>query len=84
MSRNNLPPGFLKFWSRYPKKRDKGAAYRAWIKNGCEQDADRICGIVERYQFIDDPQFIKYPATWLNAWCFEDEDMISQGVQDDW
>jgi biotin operon repressor len=61
---------FDSFWSFYPKKVDKGAALRAFIRAIKKQDADTI---IERAKtYAEDPnlpekQFIKNPATWLNA-----------------
>jgi len=61
---------FDSFWGFYPKKVDKGAALRAFIRAIKKQDADTI---IERAKaYAEDPnlpekQFIKNPATWLNA-----------------
>lgn len=68
-----LLEGFVKFWRSYPRKVAKGAAYKAWIKNGCEPISDKIVKAVKSQTFSDDPQFIPFPSTWLNAWRWEDE-----------
>jgi biotin operon repressor len=61
---------FESFWSLYPKKTDKGAARRAFRKAAKTQDLALIVDAAGRY--AEDPnlpekQFIKNPATWLNA-----------------
>jgi hypothetical protein len=61
---------FEEFWSYYPKKVDKGAAIRAFRKAAKTQDLKEIIEGAKRY--AEDPnlpekQFIKNPATWLNA-----------------
>jgi biotin operon repressor len=61
---------FDSFWESYPKKVDKGAALRAFrraIKN-----VDPAVVIAGAKAYAEDPnlpekQFIKNPATWLNA-----------------
>ena len=61
---------FEEFWNYYPKKVDKGAALRAFRKAAKTEDVALIINGAERY--AEDPnlpekQFIKNPATWLNA-----------------
>jgi biotin operon repressor len=61
---------FEEFWNHYPKKVDKGAALRAFRKAAKTEDVALIINGAERY--AEDPnlpekQFIKNPATWLNA-----------------
>jgi biotin operon repressor len=61
---------FDSFWSYYPKKVDKGAALRAFKRAVKKQDADSVIAGAKAY--AEDPnlpekQFIKNPATWLNA-----------------
>lgn len=61
---------FDSFWNHYPKKVDKGAALRAFNRAIKKQDADSVIAGAKAY--AEDPnlpekQFIKNPATWLNA-----------------
>jgi biotin operon repressor len=61
---------FESFWSYYPKKVDKGAAIRAFRKALKTSPAPEVIEGAKRY--AEDPnlpekQFIKNPATWLNA-----------------
>ncbi|MFI0897721.1 helix-turn-helix domain-containing protein [Streptomyces sp. NPDC020983] len=68
---------FGDFWLLYPKKRDRAAALKAWkaavaagadparITEGARQYANERAG--------QDPKYTKYPATWLNKGCWDDE-----------
>lgn len=76
---NGHRSGFELFWSQYPKKRNKGAAEKAWVR--LEPD-DVLLGTMlsklEQAGQTDDwkkerGQFIPYPASWLNAKGWEDE-----------
>jgi biotin operon repressor len=61
---------FESFWSNYPKKVDKGAAVRAFKKALKTSPAVEIIEGAKRYAEdpnLPDKQFIKHPATWLNA-----------------
>jgi len=70
---------FGKFWSGYPKKRNKGEAEKAFKKvSPDEQLVDRMLTAIERAKksaewLKENGQFIPYPATWLNAKGWEDE-----------
>jgi hypothetical protein len=61
---------FEEFWNYYPKKVDKGAAIRAFKKALKTHPATDVIKGAQRY--AEDPnlpekQYIKNPATWLNA-----------------
>jgi len=61
---------FDSFWESYPKKVDKGAALRAFRQAIKNQDPAVVIAGAKAY--AEDPnlpekQFIKNPATWLNA-----------------
>lgn len=61
---------FERFWDIYPKKTDKGAARRAFTTAIRKADVELI--ITKAKAYAEDPnlpqkQFIKYPASWLNA-----------------
>lgn len=69
---------FDEFWQLYPRKKDKGKARPAWEKALKKADADTILAGLRRY--VDDPrthrdggQYIKYPASWLNAEAWDDD-----------
>lgn len=68
---------FGAFWSNYPKRRDREAAKKAWIaaiERGVEPKhiVDAAQGYA-RERFGQDPKYTKYPATWLNKGCYDDE-----------
>lgn len=59
--------GFAEFWDRYPRKKAKPAAEKAWRAAIKRARPDVILDGLSRYPFRrDDPQFVPYPATWLN------------------
>ncbi|MGW7350903.1 helix-turn-helix domain-containing protein [Streptomyces sp. NPDC054784] len=68
---------FGAFWTNYPKKRAREEARKAWIA-AIERGADpeRMVTAAQAYareRFNQDPQYTKYPATWLNKGCYDDE-----------
>jgi hypothetical protein len=71
---------FAAFWDAYPRKKSKGDAEKAWkqIKPN-EQLAEQILQAVERAKtsdgwLKDQGKFVPYPASWLRAKGWEDED----------
>jgi biotin operon repressor len=61
---------FDSFWENYPKKVDKGAAIRAFRKAIKNEDASVVIAGAKTYgedPNLPEKQFIKNPATWLNA-----------------
>lgn len=72
---------FEKFWSSYPRKKDKDAAWRAWKNKKKEKrlpPVDELIAIVEKWRETDGWQeeggrYIPYPAKWLNAAAWLDE-----------
>ena len=61
---------FEECWNHYPKKVDKGAALRAFRKAAKTDDVALIINGAEKYAKdpnLPEKQFIKNPATWLNA-----------------
>ena len=68
---------FADFWSKYPKKKARGDAGKAWKKiKPTEYDA-LFAGLQLAMQSKEwqreNGQFIPYPATWLNGRRWEDE-----------
>jgi hypothetical protein len=68
---------FDEFWAQYPRKRSKQAAERAFkraVKHGTAPQ-EIIAGAMRYAQERDgqEPKYTKYPATWLNDGCWEDE-----------
>jgi hypothetical protein len=69
-------PGFERFWQAYPLKKAKGSAWTAWRKLHLDPLAERICASIADHLAHDTEWqrgFIKHPATFLNAHCWEDE-----------
>lgn len=68
---------FLEWWDHYPRKVDKGRAWKAW-KNIPDRDQDTLVQGATRY--ANDPnreaRYTKHPATWLNARAWEDEEQL--------
>lgn len=76
---------FGAFMSNYPKKRDREAAKRAWIA-AIERGVDpkHMVDAAQAYareRFGQDPKYTKYPATWLNKGCYDDEPDPQPGPQ---
>lgn len=71
------PEWWAKFWGAYPRKKDKANAEKAWnkaIRNGA--DPSTILDGVLFYRLDcanKEAQYIKYPASWLNARGWQDE-----------
>lgn len=63
------------FYAAYPRKRQRDAADRAWRKLTDEQ-RERVMTVLPRFaasrQWAD-PQYIPYPATWLNSGDWKDD-----------
>ena len=70
---------FNEFWLEYPKKRSKQAAINAWKRLAPDKELFETIMAALRLQKQsaewkrDGGQFIKYPATWLNNGCWNDE-----------
>jgi hypothetical protein len=74
--------GFERFWKSYPKRKAKGSAEKAFAKiKPNEQLLEAIFAGLERAKTSeiwhrDGGRYIPYPATWLNAKGWEDEDTL--------
>lgn len=72
--------GFDAFWKAYPKKKSKGQAEKAW--NKLQVDEQLLATMIAKIERAkkstawqkDGGQYIPYPASWLNAKGWEDED----------
>lgn len=75
---------FEAFWVKYPLKKAKAAAlkaYRAVITKGLATHDQLMAGVL-RYaaeRSGQDPRWTKHPATWLNGGCWSDEPTTSIG-----
>lgn len=71
---------FLEFWSAYPSKIGKDAAWKAWSKrNGIRPHIETILSAIQNQKAWREkaggafrPMW-KNPATWLNQGCWDDE-----------
>lgn len=62
------------FWAAYPRKVAKAAAIKALDKiHGKHEWQTIIGGVARLVASKPDPKFTKYPASWLNAGCWDDE-----------
>ena len=75
---SNSASDFERFWDAYPKKRNKGTARKAFKKlKGVS--IDTLLEAIEKQKrsqdwLKDGGQYIPYPATWLNADGWENEE----------
>lgn len=75
---------FSAFWAKYPKKRSKRTAMKAWIRlNPNEELVSKIMlalqsAIDSADWRKDHGKFIPYPATWINAGGWDDEFKVKQ------
>lgn len=74
-----LDEGFLTFYAAYPKKKARGQALEAWRKAmRHDVDPERIMAGL-RTQLAAwrveqrEPQYVPYPASWLNAQSYDDD-----------
>lgn len=74
---NGLRERFAEFWSLYPRKVGKDAAWRAWQKRrpSVELGAEIATAIKRQWEWLtrDDGKYIPNPATWLNQGRWQDE-----------
>ena len=84
---------FAKFWKAYPRKVGKISAQRAFDKAihtektnaAAEALVEKMCRVLAKQSASDDwkredGRFIPYPATWLNAGRWEDEETVAGEV----
>lgn len=70
---------FLSFWTAYPKKVGKDAAWKAWKnRNGSLPEINLILNTLEIQKkssdwLKDKGQYIPHPATWINQGRWNDE-----------
>lgn len=74
------PPNFMAFWALYPRKTNKPAAYKAWVKLELEMDlfaaGAAIANLEARTKcgwWPTDKTKIPHPSTWLHGMRWEDE-----------
>jgi hypothetical protein len=73
------PDDFTAFWKAYPRKIDKGEAFKAWDKirpprPAVETLLASVASLMRTRQWLDkNGQYIPNPATWLNRRGWESE-----------
>lgn len=82
-----LPPGFVRFWSAWPKhfrKQGRKKCLAAWKKQKLEPIADTVINALQRCKASSDwhkqaGQFIPFPITWLGntPWETDPAEMTS-------
>ncbi len=76
---NDFSTLFLEFWSSYPRKEGKGAAYKSWMKISSPGETLQLILIALEWQKQteqwkkDNGQYIPMPATYLNQQRWLDE-----------
>ncbi|CAB5220221.1 Protein of unknown function DUF1376 [uncultured Caudovirales phage] len=67
---------FESWWAAYPRKDSKGTAFKAFKAAKGRASVDRLMEGAAAYakrRAGEDPQYTKLPASWLNADCWNDE-----------
>jgi hypothetical protein len=68
---------FGAFWLNYPKKKSREEARKAWIaalaRGADPQHVVTAAAGYAKERDGEDPKYTKYPATWLNKGCYDDE-----------
>lgn len=76
--------GFETFWKNYPKKKSRVQAEKAWLKiKPNEQLLATMLAMIERAKTSvewqkENGRYIPYPASWLNAKRWEDEEVVKK------
>jgi uncharacterized protein YdaU (DUF1376 family) len=71
---------FLEFYALYPRKVGKKAAEKAYRKAAKDTSAGTILDGLRRWiPAWHDPQYVPYPATWLNRGGWDDQVGLSNG-----
>jgi len=78
-SKNEVIDSFDEFYKRYKKRKDKKKALSAW-KNMSKKNREKALAVVDDYvKSTPDENYRKYPSTWLNGECWNDEiDQVSE------
>lgn len=77
----NKEEQFKEFWQAYPKKMGKQAAFKAYLNALQLTTHQHIINAVQQQtkalMIKRKDKYTKYPATWLNAGCYDDEVTIN-------
>jgi hypothetical protein len=75
-TKNLLPGDFEDWWNAYPRKIDKAKAVKAFQQALKVTTAAILLEGAQRYaagRYGQDPTYTKYPASWLNGKCWQNE-----------
>lgn len=86
-SSSTTDPEFNSFWSAFPKKLGKLAAWKAWTKTK-RPPLDEILKVLNRQKnsdqwLRDNGQYVPNPATWITGRRWEDEFGTPEAVHDE-
>lgn len=77
LTANGYRERFAEFWTAYPRKVGKDAAWRAWLKRRPSQQLaeDILAALQKQHEWLmrEDGKYIPNPATWLNQGRWQDE-----------
>lgn len=72
---NNLEENFNKFWDRYPNKKWKQEAKKAFINKTIDIDIEVLLLCVDKYKRETDPKYYKHWSTFINQQVWLDYDL---------
>jgi hypothetical protein len=72
------------FWAVYPKRVAKKDAERAWKRLTSQQRVAAMEALPRHIENWAEPEFIPYPASWLNGERWEDEIQPKKNPAPDW
>lgn len=83
---NTYEQEFNRFWSAYPKKKNKGQARSSFSRALKKTSVETMISAVEKQKQSkdwkkDNGQFIPYPSTWLNAEAWENDMTATASTQ---
>ena len=81
--KNNIQAQFEEFWNAYPRKLDKAKAFRAFKSALTRAKFEDVLAGVLAYRNDPkrNPDFTKYPASWLNAGSWENAAGSNEVIQ---
>lgn len=74
LNKKHIQEMFDEFWNAYPQKKDKARAFKSFQKAlGRAKFEEILAGVIAyRNDPKRNPDYTKFPATWLNNDCWED------------
>ena len=82
---------FDEFWGHWPNKKAKRHAQKMWVKNNCDEIADKIIDAIPAYMSeVKRLGWLNYahPGSWIEGHRWEDEydqpepEQVSSGTND--